>query len=653
MTPLNAVRAGLIACLAVLFGTPAVARQPDDAVTVNAQSAKERVRPGEQFPIAIVLDHAPGFHTWPNKPVLPDALKDVSPTPSTVEAVSHDPRLKVHAEFAQWPQPQSVETAAFSPQPVKVLSYTGRAVVYVPVVVAANATPGAAKIELKYSYLACNDSICLMPQEVELSIPIEIDPAGAEAGTLTDAGLFSGFDQSVWARIAAAPSAPSPTISGPAPGSAKFDFFGLSFTSSSVIAILLVAALGGFILNLTPCVLPVVPLKVMALQQSAGHHPGRRILLGTSMFLGVAAFWIGLGLLIVSLKVFKATNELFGNPYFLLIVGVFIGFMALGMMGAFVIRLPQQLYLVNPSHDTLPGSFGFGIVTAILGTPCFGPFAGAAAGWATTQPPTIGLAAFAAVGAGMGLPYLILAIWPGLLGFVPRTGPASELVKQVMGLLLFAAAVFFFGIGLMSLVAEAPYLSTVLHWWGVAAFGAAAGGWLVYRTFKITPSAGRRVLFTAVGVLVAGLGLGWANWQTRIARETYVPQTARNDGLWKDYTETAFAAARDAGHVIVIDFTADWCINCKVIEALVLNKPDVQAALGSSGVVAMKADLTSRKAPGWAKMAELHEVGIPLLAITGPGLPSPWKSNAYSPAQVIATIKQARPAESRSASAAP
>jgi thiol:disulfide interchange protein len=620
--------------------------QPEHPVIVSAKASRTQAAPGDTLAIAVIFEHEKGWHIHTQAPKPPKGVDPSSLIATEIEAQL--PKDAV-AWLIQWPKPSPVKVDLFGtgrPEPYEV--FQGHAVAFLPVRIPVDAAIGSSlTFKVKASWQACDDKQCVMPQDEEHSVAVAIVAPPAAAGPADQD--FALFDASVFATPprggmpshspATGPATPNPSAGSSAP---LFDFYFWRFSSANLIVVLLASALGGFVLNLTPCVLPVVPLKVIALQNSAAHHPGRRITLGLSMFLGVTAFWLGLGLLIVSLKVFRATNELFGNPYFLLGVGTFIGVMALGMMGAFVIQLPQKIYMLNPSHDSIPGSFYFGIVTAILGTPCFGPFAGAAAGWATTQPASIGLAAFAAIGAGMGLPYLVLAVWPGLLGFVPRTGPASELVKQVMGLLLFAAAIFFLGTGLLSLVAEFPYLSSVLHWWGVAVFAAIAGGWLLYRTVQITRSTPRRMVFGLLGAFVAATGIGWAGWQTSIARATYVPAGSASAGLWKPYSPDAFNAATKAGDVVVVDFTADWCLNCKVMEATVLNRSEVKTALSAPGVEAFKADLTSRKAEGWDKLAELHEVGIPLLSITGPGLPQVWKSNAYSPSEVISTLDQAK-----------
>jgi thiol:disulfide interchange protein DsbD len=160
-------------------------------------------------------------------------------------------------------------------------------------------------------------------------------------------------------------------------------------------------------------------------------------MLGLAMFLGVLIFWIALGIMIALVSGFSATNQLFQYPAITIIVGLIIGTMATGMFGFFSMRLPNVIYMINPEQNTLHGSFGLGILAAILSTPCTAPFMGAAAAWAATQAAATTLATFAAIGTGMALPYLVLSASPALVDKMPKTGPASVLIKQVMGLLFY------------------------------------------------------------------------------------------------------------------------------------------------------------------------------------------------------------------------
>ncbi len=145
------------------------------------------------------------------------------------------------------------------------------------------------------------------------------------------------------------------------------------------------------------------------------------------MSLGVVVFWLGLGGAIALTALFvqqgviakgggiTTANQLFQYPAFTITVGVIIAIMALGMCNLFTVRLPKFIYAINPKHDTFHGSLGFGVMTAVLSTPCTAPFMGAAAAGAVTQRPSIALAVFAAIGFGMALPYFILAAFPKLV----------------------------------------------------------------------------------------------------------------------------------------------------------------------------------------------------------------------------------------------
>lgn len=618
-----------------LTAVPALGRGPssgfeaadfgDQRVLVRAETDRHAVRPGDHFVLAVVFEHAPGWHIHTNDPKPPPSLGfDAIATTLAVAPIDG-----LRQGPIQWPKAVVISVGAD-----KYEVFGDTAIAYVPFMVDPDAAAGEFELSVETYFQACDDLTCERPTRLRLGVPLRVLGASEPAPAESASGTFGGFDPTVFANrdtfgVVAAPSAP-------ASSRVVFDNFGWRFTIGTegvlgILLVLLIAGVGGFVLNFTPCVLPVIPIKIMGLAQAAGN-PARCFYLGAVMSAGVVAFWLAIGVLIAGVQLLGAVSELFGNPWFGISVGVFIALMALGMMGLFTFQLPQAVYRFTPRHDTAGGSFAFGIMTAILGTPCFGPFAGGAAAWAAKQPIVVSLSAFAAIGVGMALPYLILAARPAWVSKLPRTGPASELIKQVMGLLLLAAAAFFIGAGLIGLVAEKPYLKGVLHWWFVAVLCATAGLWLVYRTFQITRSPGRRALFAMLGLFVTAIAVGWAGALTRIENKL----TA-----WQPYDPAKFDAAVAAGKVVALDFTADWCINCKVLEATVLSRDDVLDRVTAPGVAAFKADLTSESAPGWARLRKFEEVGIPLLVIIGPGLNEPWKSNAYTPEQVIRILGEA------------
>ncbi len=597
---------------------------PDRAekVTVEAHPSKPAVAPGDQIAIAVIFDVADGWHIWPEKPNLPESL-GLSPIPTLISVSPNNrPAYIANVGPIQWPATHEIEVS-FGAEPAKIPFHEGRVVAYLPIEIAPSAQAGVVTLPIEVSWQTCDDRTCLAPQSETIEVRLEIQTAGSPAVPPADPTLFADFDLSVFAKMASGEEL------------VEFNAFGLKFDVDAkgaigVALLLLLAAVGGLLLNLTPCVLPVIPLKIMGLSAAAGN-PARCFTLGLIMSAGVIAFWLAIGAAISFISGFDAINSLFQRPWFSIVVGLFIAVMGIGMLGVFTVSLPKAVYMVNPSHETPHGSFLFGVMTAVLSTPCTAPFMGSAAAWATKQPAALTMVTFAAIGLGMALPYLILSARPKWVSKVPRTGPASELVKQVMGLLMLGVAAFFLGIGLVAVMTTPPDPPSKLYWWIVAAFVTAAGFLLIVKTFRITRKPLRRVSFTVLGTLLIGTSMG-------VARDL----TRKGPVDWTYYTPDRFALARSQGKVVVLDFTAEWCLNCKTLEATVLYTRDISALLNSEGVEPMKIDLTANNPDGSAMLKSLDWVGIPLLAVFGPGLDQPLKFDAYTPAMVKDAVEQAR-----------
>ncbi len=611
-----------------LAAATATAAQPGALAKVKFRALPiyAAVSPGDKFPIALVMEFQEGWHAWPAAEVQlpPDIAEFAIRTEVKAQA-----ELSLQATLSPVQFPKAKLSFVASPstgEPIQALTYGGTSIAYLPVTLGPDAKSGSIQIEVIYQ--ACDDKTCLMRAVEKIDVPINVvpaPPAGAAASrTPAEPALFVGFDESSFSKTAAA-------------ASINFQLFGWSFNldpSGAGLAILiLLAALGGLLLNFTPCVLPVIPIKIMSLAHVAGDR-SRVLLLGSVMSLGVVAFWLAIGVAIASITGFKNISQLFQTPWFAIGVGLFMLAMSVGMLGAYVINLPSWIYAIDPSRESVKGSFGFGLMTGVLSTPCTAPFMGAAAAWAATQAPYITIATFASIGVGMALPYLLLSANPNWIKKLPKTGPGSELLKQVMGIFILAVASFFLGIGLASLLAEPGQPASLLYWWVTFALAAAGALWLVVRIFAISKSPVKRVGFTlAATAVTAGLFL--------ITQQF----TDRGPIKWVYYTPAKFDEAKAAGRVIVLDFTADWCLNCKALEATVLRRPEVVALLESPGVVAMKVDLTADNPDGATKLRSLDWVGIPLLAVFGPGNDPPYKPlkfDTYTPTVVSDAIASAR-----------
>ncbi|HYV29199.1 MAG TPA: protein-disulfide reductase DsbD domain-containing protein, partial [Candidatus Eisenbacteria bacterium] len=266
--------------------------------------------------------------------------------------------------------------------------------------------------------------------EVVFRIPIE----SAENNLSSIAGLVvysqhpNGEDRAAW-RVSTAPTVLA-TSSPPARGIFTFLLFGF---------------LGGIILNLMPCVLPVISLKIFGFIQQAGQSRRKILRSGIAFTVGIFAWFIGLALLLI---VLKGTGRdvtwggfQFTNPYFVLALSAIVLVFALNLFGVFEISLPQSmtrgLLSTTERKDDL-GSFFQGIFATVLATPCTAPFLGTALGFAFSQSPAVIVAMFAAIAAGMSAPYLLLSAQPAWLRFLPKPGAWMVHVKQFMGFLLLA-----------------------------------------------------------------------------------------------------------------------------------------------------------------------------------------------------------------------
>ncbi len=662
---LRTTRAHLtIATLAALSAVPAASGQgfdldslgqasfgdSRDVVSVAFEPTTTEAVRGGTVSVGVVFQMKDGWHIWPQEGGAPQGSTVFDGAEWTAIDVVESEGLVIRS--IRWPETHEVPVdLGFGPADYAV--FEGRAVATVELEVSGDA-PARSSITLSAYFQACDDSTCLAPTFDPPTGTLEFTVAGATRSSPVNAPTEPSAPPVKELPAGSATEASEASAPAPARGSGT-SFFGfelpeLGGTGGAIILILLGIA-GGVILNLTPCVLPVIPIKVMTLSQHAAT-PGRALTLGLWMALGVFAFWLAIGLPVVFFASVTDPSRIFGIWWVTFAIGVLIGVMGIGIMGLFTLSLPQSTYMINPRADNAWGSFLFGVMTAVLGLPCFGFVAGALFAGAATLPPIVTLFIFGSIGIGMGAPYLVLAAFPRLVESIPRTGPASELVKQVMGLLLLAAAAYFIGSGLIGLVAEQPWMSKLLHWWAIAIALVLAGGWLTLRTFQITPRWVPRTGWTLVAVGLAFVPTWYSVRATEKARVTYEAfEEARLQSagryltnVWNPYDPITFEAAREDGKVVVVDFTAEWCINCKALKAGVLDVDPVRGRLAEDDrIVMFTADNTSRKAYGWELMREIGQTGIPLLAIWSPedAANDPWQSTAYTANQVIEALDQA------------
>lgn len=640
---------------------------PDSPVKVRALAQADSVAQGGRLVVAVVLELGEKYHAWPEKGVKLPASVDEFAIRTSITLDQDDkgkPKLPTWIaalDGIQWPDAKKGKVADPTGEhpTIEVPLYSHSAVAFVRLNVSPGAALGEQSLDLHVTFQACDEHVCLIPAEMTLPVKVRVVAKDASPAKPIEPALFEKFDASKWGSGAgstpvtttppavrpatgAKPTAESTVAAKPAlaadppkslPAGVSATFFGYSL-GSGVVLLFIFAAIGGFVLNLTPCVLPVIPIKILTLTQHAGSH-GRAIVLGAWMAFGVIAFWtaIGIPMAFVSASL-DPSQFIFGRWYITLGLGVIIAVMGLGIMGMFVINLPQAVYAINPKASSPWGSFVFGIMTAVLGLPCFGFVAGGLLAGAATLPGFTIIAIFFGLGVGMASPYLVLSAKPELLKFIPRTGPASDLVKQVMGLLLIAAAAFFASAGIKTMLSDMPYLAGSIAWWAVAFFILLASLWMVVRSYQISSKFFARAITPILALVMVGGIVTFAyglttsardDWMRRMAlaeRQAKAPTGEIATGVWLNYTPEMFSVARASGKAVFLDFTADWCINCKAYKGQILDKDPVRSRMERSDLVIFEVDCSSTASPGWKLLKELERTGIPTWVVYGPGASS-------------------------------
>ena len=275
------------------------------------------------------------------------------------------------------------------------------------------------------------------------------------------------------------------------------------------------------------------------------------------------------------------------------------------------------------------GAFGIGILTAVLSTPCTAPFMGAAAAWAVTQTPATTLLTFLAVGIGMGAPYMVLAAFPRLVRRVPRSGPASDLLKQAMAILMLAGAAYFIGTGLSTLAATPSAPPSRLYWWPVMGSCALAGVWTGSRAARLSAGNIRKAAWITLGALVlaASIAGGWR-------------LTDSGPIAWVYYTPQRLDKAYKEQRPVVMVFTAEWCLNCKALEHSVWKNRELADLMSRAGVVPMKVDLTGSNPAGKDKLRQAGSLTIPFLTVLARDGHPVFSGDYYTAGQVMEAIRK-------------
>jgi thiol:disulfide interchange protein DsbD len=391
-----------------------------------------------------------------------------------------------------------------------------------------------------------------------------------------------------------------------------------------------------------PCVLPVIGLKVLSFVTQAGESRGRALMLNVVYSTGIVAVFLLLAALAVGLGL--GWGQLFTYAAFNVVMAAVVFAMGLSFLGVWEIPIPGFVGSGKSAQiqqqEGLSAAFLKGVITTVLATPCTGPFMASALTWAVAQPPGIVFAVFLAIGLGMSSPYLLIGAFPELIRFLPKPGAWMDTFKQIMGFFLMGTVVF-----LLSFL-DWPYVVPTIG----LLFAIWAGLWWFNRTPLTAPSGEKwrawleATAFAAVAWLFLFPGL-----------DGILPGRLGVHGLFDEMNERFLARAGhsvpagpielDGPRTVVVDFTADWCLTCKTLEATVLNAPPVVEAFQRDKVVLLKADYTRRPPEVERFLDVLGSKQVPIVAVFSPDNPnSPIVfRDGYTQQMILDALDKARP----------
>jgi thiol:disulfide interchange protein DsbD len=639
--------------LAVGSWAPAQVRDGKPLVVATLLADTAAVAPGRAFEAGVLLEMAPGWHTYweyGGNAGLPTRIEWELPEGFVAGPI-------------EWPAPE----AKLEPGDIQTYAYSGRVLLMVPITPPAE-LGGEVELKAKVSWLVCEDICIPGDAEVSLRLPVAQEAAPANAAVFEEfrakvpsaeappypldwtraggllrlkvggvpegevIGLFPlpAENQIVGHPKSVATNEVEISVDGPfrgvlavGAGAARRAWVvgdgggtGQAKAAEPVEGMglwlaLFYGFLGGMILNLMPCVLPVISLKIFGFIRQAGESRWRILSHGLAFAGGIFAWFLGLAVVIVALK--SGGTEVtwafqFQNPWFNVVIGSIVFVFALNLAGVFEIVLPGRAATAMESAGSgsgLGGAFFQGVFATLLATPCTAPFLGSALGFAFGQSAGVIVAMFASVAFGMALPYVLLSAEPGWLRFLPKPGAWMERLRQFMAFPLFATLLW-----ILSVLGGQRGVDGVL-WFSVFLLCLAFACWLYGAFCGPVGSAGRRavVLVLIVGICVGG---GWWTLGQKFAGAG----EKSGEGIdWVPFSKGRLEREIAGGRTVFVDFTADWCITCKFNERTAIDTPGVRALLKERRVVAMKADWTNANPEITAALKSFGRVGVPFYVI--------------------------------------
>jgi thiol:disulfide interchange protein DsbD len=425
------------------------------------------------------------------------------------------------------------------------------------------------------------------------------------------------------------PFAAAPTVSATAPAASGSQPSALSSPSSvpspaapvSLISTLFLALVGGLILNLMPCVFPVLGIKILGFVNQAGQDKKKVILHGLVFALGVLlSFWS----LAAVLAVLRAGGDQLGwgfqlqSPLFVYGLAAVMLIFAMNMSGVFEFGLSATGVGSDlQSKSGFAGSFFTGVLATVVATPCSAPFLAPALGAALTLSTPASFAVFTAIAVGLAGPYLLLSIFPAAVKILPRPGAWMETFKQFMAFPLYATVAYLAWV----LAGQTTENGSLMALFGLVLI--ALGVWF-YGRYNLPGTKPGKVRFgTVTGALVLALGV-WTGWPENTEAKTAAAQAAgAPEVVWEKWSPAAVEKLRAEGRMIYVDFTARWCATCQTNKKIVFASDTVLREFAAKKIVTLRADWTNKDPAITAELAKYQRSAVPFNVLWKPGKPEP------------------------------
>lgn len=487
-------------------------------------------------------------------------------------------------EKPRWPPAKVRDLPGFG----KVREQSGEFAIRVPFEIAdAKFEPRVVRLPALITYQTCTDAgQCFPPEHAEAFVEFEVVAAG-QAEQRTDEAVFKApLPSGVAAAGSAAP--------GGAGGSANWAY------------VYLLCFLGGIILNVMPCVLPVIAVKVLGFAQQAGEERGRVFAMGLVYALGILASFAPLAIFMV--KFGAGWGGIMQNATFVTILAAAVFAFALSMLNVFEFQVPGfalQAAGEVSRKEGYGGAFLNGVLTTVLATPCTGPFLGAATGLLLQLPPLAMGVGIMMIGAGLAFPYVLLSAFPAWLAILPRPGTWMNTFKELVGFTLILVVLWLLTI-VRSLTDNSHLYATLLLLCGVA--------FACWMLGKVHPGASTgRSLATWLGAAAVVVAAWYGSFSFFGKGWDKIP--------WREWEPGLAEKLAAEGYTVYVDYTADWCTSCQLNKRWVLETNAIRAEFARLGVVALHADWTKFDERITRELQKHDRNGVPLNVVFPAGKP--------------------------------